>query len=43
MLDGGNVAECGTHRELLGKNRAYARLWNAQAELENYAREAATA
>ena len=43
VLDGGNVAECGTHRELLGKNGAYARLWNAQAELENYAREAATA
>ena len=43
VLDGGSVAECGTHRELLGKNGAYARLWNAQAELENYAREAATA
>ena len=36
VLDGGSIAECGSHRELVEKNGVYARLWNAQQELENY-------
>ena len=38
VLDKGIIAESGTHTELLGKNAAYAQLWNAQQELENYAK-----
>ena len=38
VLDKGNVAESGTHTELLAKNNAYAQLWNAQQKLENYAK-----
>ena len=36
VLDGGTVAEFGNHRQLLAKDNVYARLWNAQQELENY-------
>ena len=36
VLDGGCVAECGSHDALLARNGAYARLWNAQQELERY-------
>ena len=35
-MDQGNVAERGSHKELVGKKGAYARLWNAQQELEHY-------
>ncbi len=38
VLDGGKVAESGSHDELLTKNGAYSQLWNAQQELENYAK-----
>ena len=38
VLDKGNIAESGTHTELLRKNGAYAQLWNAQQDLENYAK-----
>ena len=38
VLDKGNVAESGDHNALLSKNGAYAKLWNAQQELENYAK-----
>ncbi len=38
VLEKGAVAESGTHGELLAKNAAYARLWNAQQELESYAK-----
>ena len=36
VLDKGNVAESGDHNTLLSKNGTYAKLWNAQQELESY-------
>ena len=36
VLDQGNIVENGDHNTLLTKNSAYAKLWNAQQELENY-------
>ena len=36
VLDKGNIVESGSHSQLLAANRAYAKLWNAQQELENY-------
>ena len=36
VLSGGNVAESGTHQQLLRRDGEYARLWNAQQELEHY-------
>ena len=36
MLSGGSVAGHGAHAELLTQCPAYARLWNAQQELERY-------
>ena len=36
----GNVAESGTHGELLQRNGAYAKLWRTQEALENYGKEA---
>ncbi len=36
VLDKGNMAEQGTHKELLLQNGVYAKLWNAQQELESY-------
>ena len=38
VLDGGHVAEKGSHTALLSKNGRYAELWNAQQELEHYAK-----
>ena len=38
VLDGGNVAEKGSHTALLSENGRYAELWNAQQELEHYAK-----
>lgn len=35
----GNVAESGSHEELLQKNGAYASLWNAQQALENFGKD----
>ncbi len=40
-LDKGYIVESGTHEELIKKQGAYARLWNAQQSLENYGRESA--
>ena len=38
VLDKGNIVESGSHSQLLAANSAYAKLWNAQQELENYTR-----
>ena len=38
VLNQGNITESGDHNALLAQNRAYAKLWNAQQELENYAK-----
>ena len=38
VLDKGSIAENGNHGELLAKGAAYAQLWNAQQELEHYAK-----
>lgn len=37
VLDNGNVVENGNHKTLLARRGIYAKLWNAQQELENYA------
>ena len=34
VLDGGKVLEMGTHDELVGNNKLYAKLWNRQGKLE---------
>ncbi len=39
VLDGGTLAGQGTHDELLRAGGVYARLWDAQQALENYAKE----
>ncbi len=36
VMESGTVKESGKHEELLKRNGAYARLWNAQQSLENY-------
>jgi ABC-type multidrug transport system fused ATPase/permease subunit len=38
-LESGNIAESGTHEELLQKDGIYAKLWCTQAELERFGRE----
>lgn len=40
-LKKGELAESGTHTELLEKNGVYARLWHTQQELENYGKDVA--
>ena len=40
VMDGGRVVESGKHEKLLSHGGHYARLWNAQQELENYGKEA---
>ena len=39
VIDGGNIAESGTHTALLERDGTYARLWNAQQTLENYGKD----
>lgn len=39
VMDGGRVVESGGHETLLAADGYYARLWNAQQELENYGKE----
>ena len=38
VLDQGTIAASGSHGQLLAANGVYARLWNAQQELEHYAK-----
>ncbi len=38
VIDKGNVAEAGNHKNLLARSGTYTKLWNAQQELENYAK-----
>ena len=38
VLDQDNIVESGSHKALLAANGSYAKLWNAQQELENYTR-----
>lgn len=39
VLDKGNVAGSGTHKELLNTCSVYSKLWNTQMDLENYGPE----
>ncbi|MBP3654711.1 MAG: ATP-binding cassette domain-containing protein, partial [Oscillospiraceae bacterium] len=39
VLEGGSVVQKGSHKELLTLGGAYAKLWNAQQQLENYGKE----
>ncbi len=39
VLDNGNIEESGKHDILLSKNGLYSKLWYAQQNLENYAKE----
>ena len=41
VLESGNVAECGTHEELLDRHGVYEKLLNAQQELESFGKETA--
>lgn len=38
VMDRGSVVESGSHRALVERGGAYAKLWNAQQELESYAK-----
>ena len=39
VMDKGNIAETGTHQELLKNKSVYAKLWNAQQALENLGKD----
>ena len=39
VLEGGSVAQSGTHEQLLAQGGSYAKLWNAQQSLENYGKD----
>ena len=39
VMDKGNIAETGTHQELLKNKSVYAKLWNAQRVLENLGKD----
>ena len=41
VMDKGNVAESGSHEELLAGGGIYAKLWDAQQSLENYRKDGA--
>ncbi len=43
LLQEGRVAEAGTHTALLAKGGAYAKLWNAQQQLEHYTKQEVSA
>ena len=39
LLEGGRIAEEGTHASLIARPGAYRRLWDAQQELEHYRKD----
>lgn len=39
VMDNGSIAESGTHSQLLQNDGTYAKLWSAQQNLENYAKD----
>lgn len=39
VMDNGNIAESGTHSQLLQNDGVYAKLWRAQQNLENYGKD----
>ena len=39
VMEQGEIAEKGTHAELMEKNGLYARMYREQAELENYGKD----
>ena len=39
VMDGGNVAESGSHEELSARGGIYAKLWNTQQSLENFGKD----
>ncbi len=39
VMDGGSVAESGSHEELLARGGIYAKLWNTQQSLENFGKD----
>lgn len=39
VMDNGNIAESGTHSQLLQNDGAYTKLWSAQQNLENYGKD----
>ena len=39
VMDGGNVAESGSHEQLLARGGIYAKLWNTQQSLENFGKD----
>lgn len=39
VMEAGRVVEQGVHRDLLARGGQYARLWNAQQELEHYTKQ----
>jgi ATP-binding cassette subfamily C protein len=43
VLDRGRIAQSGNHSDLLASGSTYAKLWNAQQELEHYTRGGAQA
>ncbi len=39
VMDGGSVAESGSHEQLLARGGIYAKLWNTQQSLENFGKD----
>ena len=39
LLQNGEIAECGTHSELMAQNGSYAQMYKSQQQLEQYGKE----